>query len=55
MANLLDDVFHDVQKEPILQKLTGEILPQKRNSTDDEARLDISTCGFLGGRFRNLF
>ena len=31
VANLLDDVCHDVKKEPILQKLTGKILPQKSN------------------------
>ena len=55
VANLLDDVCHDVQKQPILQKLTGEILPQKSNSTDDEARLDISACGFWGGRFQKTY
>ena len=55
VANLLDDVCHDVQKEPILQKLTGEIMPQKSNSTDDEARLDISACGFWGGRFQKTY
>ena len=55
MVNLLDDVCHDVQKEPILQKLTGKILLQKSNSTDDEARLDISACGFWGGRFQKTY
>ena len=45
MANLLKDICHDVQVEPRLQILTGEILNSGANSSD-EARLDVSVRGF---------
>ena len=45
LANLLKDVCHDVQVEPHLQILTGEVLTSSANSSDD-ARLDISARGF---------
>ena len=45
LANLLKDVCHDVQVEPHLQILTGEVLTSSVNSSD-EARLDISARGF---------
>ena len=44
-ASLLQDVCHDVDVEPRLQILTGEILSSSTNSSD-EARLDVSTRGF---------
>ena len=55
VANLLDNVCHDVQKKPILQKLTGELLPQKSNSTDDEDRLKLSASGFWDSRFQKTY
>ena len=42
---LIKDVCHDVQVEPHLQILTGEVLTSSVNSSD-EARLDISARGF---------
>lgn len=45
LANLLKDVCHDVQVEPI-QTLTGEVLNGGANSSD-EARLDVSVRDFL--------
>ena len=35
LANLLKDVYHDVQVEPHLQILTGEVLTSSANSSDD--------------------
>ena len=45
IAKILDDVAYDVQTEPPLQPLTGEVLPNSANR-DDESRLDISARGF---------
>ena len=47
MANLMDDVCHDVQIEPKLQSLDGEIW-NNSTSTDDDARLDIKANGLWG-------
>ena len=44
-ASLLQDVCHDVEVEPHLQTLTGEILTSSTNSSD-EARMDVSVQGF---------
>ena len=44
-ATLLKDVCHDVEVEPHLETLTGEVLSSSANSSD-EARLDFSACGF---------
>ena len=44
-ASLLKDVCHDVEVEPHLQTLTGEVLTNSANSSD-EARLDVSARGF---------
>lgn len=44
-ATLLKDVCHDVEVEPNLQTLTGEVLSRSANSSD-EARLDVSARGF---------
>jgi len=43
--SLLKDVCHDVEVEPHLQPLTGEVLISSANSSD-EARLDVSARGF---------
>ena len=50
---MLDDVCHDEQKEPTLQHLTG-VLPQRTNTSDDEARPDISMCGVGVVDFKRL-
>ena len=49
-ANLMDDVCHDVQIEPKLQSLDGEIFSSNSTSYDD-ARLDIKANGLWGSRF----
>ena len=54
-SEMLQEVCYDVQREPILQPLTGEILTKKTSTTDDEARLDITANGFWGGRFQRTF
>ena len=51
-SEMLQEVCYDVQREPILQPLTGEILT---STTDDETRLDITANGFWGGRFQRTF
>ena len=45
LANLLKEVCPDVQVEPHLQTLTGEVLNGGANSSD-EARLDVSVRSF---------
>ena len=45
LANLLKEVCHDVEVEPHLQTLTGELLNGGANSSD-EARLDVSVRSF---------
>ena len=44
-ASLLQDICHDVNVEPHLQTLAGEILSSSTKSSD-EARLDVSARGF---------
>ena len=44
-ANLMNVVFHDVQIEPKLQSLDGEIFSSNSTTTDDDARLDIKANG----------
>ena len=44
-ASLLKDVCHDVEVQPHLQPLTGEVIISSANSSDD-ARLDVSARGF---------
>ena len=45
LANLLKEVCHNVQVEPHLQTLTGEVLNGGAHSSD-EARLDVSVRSF---------
>ena len=54
-ANLMDDVCHDVQIEPKLQSLDGEIFSSNSTTTDDDARLDIKANGLWGSRFNRTF
>ena len=54
-ATLLNEVCHDVCVEPHLQPLTGETLRYRSAKNEDEARSDISACGFWGSRFEKVF
>ena len=54
-ANLMDDVCHDVQIEPKLQSLDGEIFSSNSTTTDDDARLEIKANGLWGSRFNLTF
>ena len=47
-AELLNEVCKDVQIEPKLADLTGEVFKLKTAITDQDARLDISARGFWG-------
>ena len=53
-ASLLKDVCHDVEVEPHLQPLTGEVLISSDNSSD-KARLDVSARGFWQSGQRTFF
>ena len=53
-ASLLSEVCNQVSTEPTLQPLSGEALRGPANVADD-ARSDISACGFWGGRFERTF
>ena len=44
-ATLFKDICHDVEVEPHLETLTGEVLGNSANSSD-EARLDFSARRF---------
>ena len=46
VADLLNTVCHDVQVEPVLQEVTGEVLTRGTNPALD-ARLDVHARGFL--------
>ena len=45
LASLLKDVCHDVEVDPQLQPLTGDVLISSASSSDD-VRLDVSARGF---------
>ena len=45
-ASLLKETSKDVRVEPILQQLTGENFNSRSAIITEEARLDISACGF---------
>ena len=51
IANLLGDVYHDVEIEPHHQPLQGETFALKSTTTDDDARLDIKPIGLWESRF----
>ena len=55
IANLLDEVCHDVEVEPCLQPLQGESFANKTTSTDDDARLDIKANGLWESRYHRTF
>ena len=51
----MDDICHDVQIEPKLQSLDGEILSSNSTTTDDDAQPDIKSNGLWGSRFNCTF
>ena len=46
IVKLLSEVCHDVQTEPHLHPLTGEILHYKSTVHEDDARVDIRAADF---------
>ena len=54
-ARLLSEVCHDVQVEPHLQPLTGEVLHYRTAVLEDDARVDIQAVGFWGCRHHRSF
>ena len=46
IANMLTDICHDVDIEPLLQPLQGENFAFKSTTTDDDAKLVIKANGF---------
>ena len=46
LCSMLDDVCHDVTKEPPLQPLTGETFELRSTNISETARLDIRARGF---------
>ena len=44
-VEMLNIICHDIQIEPVLQDLRGEVLPKGANKAPD-ARLDIHARGF---------
>ena len=55
-ANLMDEVCHDVQIEPMLQELQGETFDNKTTCSDQESQPDIKANGLWGQRFeRTIF
>ena len=55
LANMMDDVCHDVQIESKFQSLDGEIFSSNSTTTDDDAQLDIKANGLWSCRFSGLF
>ena len=51
----MSEVCHDVQVEPHLQPLSGELLHYKTAKHEDDARVDIRAAGFWGCRHHRSF
>ena len=49
-ANLLTEVCRDVRLKPQLQPLSGETFSKTTVNKSDQARVDVSVCGFLNNR-----
>ena len=54
-AKLMSEVCHDVQVEPHLQPLSGELLRYKSAVHEDDARVDIRAAGFWGCHYHRSF
>ena len=48
-VSLLQEVCHNVCSQPHLQQLSGEVLNGRISIRGDDARLDVSACGFWIG------
>ena len=46
-ADFLKEVCIDVEEEPLLQEITGEVFKWKTTKTEKDARLDLSARGFF--------
>lgn len=55
MADVLTDVYNDINVEPCLQPLSGETFTTHSTATEDHSRLDIAASGFWGGKFEKAF
>ena len=55
IAKLLSEVCYDVQTEPYLQPLTGEIPCYRTAVHEDDVRVDIRAAGFWGCRHHRFF
>ena len=51
----VNKVCHEIQVEPTLQPISGEQFRQASLNTEEGARLDISMCGFWGGRCEKTY
>ena len=51
----MSEVCHDVQVEPHLQPLSGELLHYKSAVHEDDARVDIRAAGFWSFRHHHSF
>ena len=54
-ANVLSEVCHNVNVEPALQPLTGEVFSGASAIKDDAARLDIAADGFWGDHRERVY
>ena len=54
-AKLISEVCHDVQVEPHLQPLSGELFHYKSTIQGDDARVDIRAAGFWGCHHHRSF
>ena len=54
-TNLVDEICHDVQIEPIIQEFQGETFDNKTTCSDEEAQHDIKANGIWGQRFERTF
>ena len=55
VGGLLGNVCHEVKTEPALQPLSGETLPGRCSSNEDEAHLDMLASGFWGDKFQKTY
>ena len=55
MASLMREVCTDVEVEPRLQPLSGEVFLRSSANRDPEAQLDVKARGLSGGTFECAF
>ena len=54
-ANLMSEIWFDVEIEPKLQSLQGESSVNNSTTTDEDARLDVKAYGLWGSSFSRTF